>query len=62
MDDATAYALTKTYWQQKKEMGNGAGWWNGVSAGMLSNITTKMHPGAVKYYDEAGISVPEGTR
>jgi TRAP transporter TAXI family solute receptor len=62
MDDATAYALTKTYWEQKKEMGNGAGWWNGVSAGMLSNITTKMHPGAVKYYDEAGISVPQGTR
>ena len=62
MDDATAYALTKTYWEQKKAMGHDAGWWNGVSAGMLSNITTKMHPGAVKYYDEAGISVPEGTR
>ena len=62
MNDATAYALTKTYWEQKKAMGYDAGWWNGVSAGMLSNITTKMHPGAVKYYDEAGISVPEGTR
>ena len=62
MDDATAYALTKTYWEQKKAMGHDAGWWNGVSAGMLSNITTKMHPGAVKYYDEAGVSVPKGTR
>jgi len=62
MDDATAYALTKIYWEQKKAMGYDAGWWNGVSAGMLSNITTKMHPGAVKYYDEAGVSVPKGTR
>jgi TRAP transporter TAXI family solute receptor len=62
MNDATAYALTKTYWDQKKVMGAKAGWWNGVSAKMLSNIATKMHPGAVKYYDEVGITVPKGIR
>ncbi|MEM1316568.1 MAG: TAXI family TRAP transporter solute-binding subunit, partial [Pseudomonadota bacterium] len=30
MDDDTAYALTKTFWEQKAAMGEGAAWWNGV--------------------------------
>ena len=58
MDDATAYALTKTYWEQKAKMGDGNAWWNGVSGKMLDNITGKIHPGAIKYYKEAGIEVP----
>ena len=62
MDDATAYALTKTYWSQKGELGKQAAWWNGVSGEMLANVYGKLHPGAVKYYDEAGIAVPEGLR
>lgn len=58
MDDATAYSLTKTYWEQKAKMGKGNAWWNGVSAKMLENITGKIHPGAIKYYKEIGVSVP----
>ena len=54
MDDATAYALTKTYWENKKALGSAAKWWNGVSLDMLSNILTEIHPGARKYYVEAG--------
>ena len=62
MDDATAYALTKTYWEQKAEMSKSAAWWGGVGGEMLANVHGKLHPGAVKYYDEAGIKVPEGLR
>lgn len=62
MDDATAYALTKTYWQQKSDMGKNNAWWNGVSGKMLGNITSKIHPGALRYYDEAGIEVPDNLR
>lgn len=58
MDDATAYALTKTYWEQKAKMGSDNAWWNGVSGDMLVNITGKIHPGALKYYAEKGIAVP----
>lgn len=57
MDDDTAYALTKTYWQQKNAMGSSAAWWNGVDKGLMSNITGKIHPGAVRYYKEAGFAV-----
>lgn len=62
MDDDTAYMLTKTYWEQKDAMGADAAWWNGVSGDMLKNVYGKLHPGAVKYYDEAGIPVPDALR
>lgn len=59
MDDDTAYALTKTYWAQKKKMGMDAAWWNGVDAGLMENITGKIHPGAIRYYKEAGIALTD---
>ncbi len=62
MDDDTAYQMTKTYWSQKDAMGADAAWWNGVSGDMLSNFYGKVHPGALKYYDEAGIIVPDALR
>ena len=62
MDDDTAYTLTKTYWSQKSDLGKAAAWWNGVSGAMLANVYGKLHPGAVKYYDEAGIKVPAALR
>jgi len=54
MDNATAYAMTKTYWESKGSMSAGAKWWAGVSLEMLENISTEIHPGAVKYYKEVG--------
>ena len=62
MDDVTAYALTKTYWSQKSELGKSAAWWNAVSGDMLENVYGKLHPGALKYYDEVGIKVPDALR
>ncbi len=58
MDDDTAYELTKTYWAQKEKMGADHAWWNGVSAALLENIDGKIHPGAIKYYKEAGMTLP----
>ena len=54
MENATAYAMTKTYWESKVSMSAGAKWWAGVSLEMLENISTEIHPGAVKYYREVG--------
>ena len=57
MDDETAYQLTKTYWENKAKLGEAAKWWNGVSLDMLENILTDIHPGAKRYYQEAGASL-----
>lgn len=59
MDEDTAYALTKTFWEGKSAMGEGAPWWNGVDQELMANITGKIHPGALKYYAEAGFSLTD---
>ncbi len=61
MDEETAYQMTKTYWEQKQVMGDSAAWWNGVSGALLENVHGKLHPGAVRYYQEAGVALPEGS-
>ena len=59
MDDETAYQLTKTYWEQKAKMAQSAPWWKGVDKAMLGNIAGRIHPGALRYYKEAGFPVTE---
>ncbi|TLP62777.1 TAXI family TRAP transporter solute-binding subunit [Parasedimentitalea maritima] len=62
MDEATAYELTKTYWEGKADMGAAAPWWNGVDRGLMANITGKIHPGALKYYTEAGFELSDAQK
>ncbi len=62
MDDATAYELTKTYWEGKASMGETAKWWNGVTPEYLTSMAGKLHAGALKYYDEKAIKVPDTLR
>ena len=58
MDEATAYALTKTFWTQLDAMTKVNSWWMGVKTDMIGELAGKLHPGALKYYAEAGIPVP----
>lgn len=62
MDDDTAYELTKTFWDSRAKLGDTSPWWNGVDPAMLSNITGKIHPGAVRYYEEAGIELSDAQK
>ncbi|MGB7205149.1 MAG: TAXI family TRAP transporter solute-binding subunit, partial [Anderseniella sp.] len=62
MDDATAYELTKTFWESKGTLGEAAKWWNGVTPEYLVEMAGKLHPGALKYYDEKAIAVPDSLR
>ncbi len=59
MDDDTAYLMTKTFWEQKDKMGAAAAWWKGVDFGLLANIGTKLHTGAIRYYTERGVTLGE---
>jgi TRAP transporter TAXI family solute receptor len=62
MSDDTAYQLTKAFWNQKEKMAQNNAWWRGVTPAMLENIYGKLHPGALRYYEEKGISIPESIR
>ncbi len=59
MSDDAAYMLTKTFWEQRATMGEAAPWWNGVNEGLMASITSKLHPGAIRYYKEAGIALTD---
>ena len=59
MDDETAYQLTKTFWEQKSAMGKIYPWWNAITPEGLKTLGAKLHPGAVKYYKETGVLIPE---
>ena len=57
MSKDVAYNLTKAYWENKGKLGEAAKWWNGVTPKMISNVSTKIHSGAIKYYQEIGIKL-----
>lgn len=59
MDDETAYRLTRTFWETRAKMAESAPWWAGVDESLLANITGKIHPGALRYYKEAGFPVSD---
>lgn len=58
MDEATAYAVTRAFWTQREALGKQNPWWSGVSRDMVATLGAKLHPGALKYYTEAKITVP----
>lgn len=62
MSDDTAYTLTKAYWSEKKRLGADNKWWNGAKPQMLSLMYGKLHPGALRYYKEAGVAVPDALK
>ena len=57
MDDDTAYLLTKTFWEQTAKMAQTAAWWKGVDDQLMVNITSEIHPGAIKFYKEVGFPI-----
>ncbi len=59
MDEPTAYLLTSTFWAQRDKMAATAPWWNGVTRTMVTNIGGKIHPGALRFYKEAGYPVTD---
>lgn len=62
MSDDTAYQLTKTFWEQRDRMAESAPWWAGVDTGLMDTIDVQFHPGAVRYYEEAGIPLSDAQK
>lgn len=62
MDDDTAYAITKAFWAQQAKLAAANSWWGGVSPDGLAKMGTKLHPGALRYYAEAGVAVPDSVK
>jgi TRAP transporter TAXI family solute receptor len=62
MDETTGYTVTRAFWTQRAAMAQQNPWWAGVTPEMLSALGARLHPGALRYYAEVGITVPEALR
>jgi TRAP transporter TAXI family solute receptor len=62
MSANTAYALTKAFWSQLGALGDKNPVWRGVTGSAVATLGITLHPGALRYYKEAGIAVPAAMR
>lgn len=63
MDDDTAHALTRAYWENLEAMMSANALMQSIGPEKpFGGMSAVLHPGAVRYYDEAGIEVPAELR
>jgi TRAP transporter TAXI family solute receptor len=62
MSNATAYTLTKTFWSQLATLSEKNPAWRAVTGETVATLGITLHPGALRFYKEAGISVPASMR
>ena len=60
LSEDAVYRMTKTFWEHIDEMYSVTSWAKGAlnKKNIFAQNRTKLHPGALKYYKEAGIKVP----
>lgn len=63
MDDALVYNMTKAFFESYDEAMKSAAWMPGLGIDKvvtgLEEVEMKLHPGAIKYYKETGIELPD---
>lgn len=61
-DDATAYEIAKSFWTQQAELAKNNPVWGPLKPVDVMTLGVKLHPGAAKYYAEAGIAIPDAMK
>lgn len=57
--DDLAYTMTKVYMETREQMGKDNRLLNHLASySPFTGVTAPLHPGAVKYYEENGFTVP----
>lgn len=59
MSDEMANVIVTQFWEQRESLAEENPWWAGVQPELVSQLLAPLHPGAVDYYEEAGITVPD---
>ncbi|MDD3344413.1 MAG: TAXI family TRAP transporter solute-binding subunit [Sulfurospirillaceae bacterium] len=62
MSEALAYKITKAFWESKPKLEAQNIWWKAITPANLNMFTTKLHPGALKYYNEIHATIPENLK
>jgi len=60
VSDDVVYAATKAFWENIDEVHSTAFFLQAVTAETaFTSVNVPLHPGAARYYEEAGIEIPE---
>lgn len=63
LDEDLVYRITKTYWEQAKLAVNDNPWMKDITLEYaVADGGMQLHPGALRYYEEIGVEIPEGSR
>jgi TRAP transporter TAXI family solute receptor len=63
LDEELVYRITKAYWEAAKDAEADNPWLAGITLeGAVAEGGMQLHPGALRYYEEIGVDVPEGSR
>lgn len=63
VSDDVVYAATKAFWENLEEVHATAFFLQEVTPETaFTSVNVPLHPGAVRYYDEAGIAIPDALR
>jgi len=63
MDEDLAYRITKTYWDNVDAVAETSPWLKDITLEYaVAEGGIKLHPGALRYYEERGVAIPEGSR
>jgi len=63
VSDDVVYAATKAFWENLDEAHGTAFFLKDVTTdSAFTSVNVPLHPGALRYYDEAGIAVPDALR
>jgi TRAP-type uncharacterized transport system substrate-binding protein len=60
LSDDVVYKITKAFWESAKESYDRYPWLRNVKLeDAFKDLNAPLHPGAVKYYQEIGMKIPE---
>jgi TRAP transporter TAXI family solute receptor len=62
LSDELAYKLTKAFWENKKIIAEAHAIGKGLDIKGVRYGVAKIHPGALKYYQEVGVEIPAAMR
>jgi TRAP transporter TAXI family solute receptor len=62
MEEQTAYDITRIFWARAGELARQNAWWGAVAPAQVAALGIRLHPGAARYYAEAGVAIPPDLR
>jgi TRAP transporter TAXI family solute receptor len=62
LPDDIAYKITKAFWEHRQIMAEAHATGKGIAIKDVRYGVARMHPGALRYYQEVGIEIPASMR